>query len=219
MLAGVLSLASILYLNDRVGWRLEAPSRQRFPARGIDVSHHQGAIDWNEVAASGEVQFAYVKATEGTDFVDPRFETNWTEARAAGLRVGAYHFFTFSAPGRAQAANFLRTVPALADALPPTVDVEYEGNCAAPPDPTEVRRELGAWLSEVESRLGVVPIVYFTRAGYRAHGAAWPRHELWVRSLGAEPAIASWTAWQFTEDARVAGISGKVDMSVLGVTR
>src|SRR5262245_15828853 len=60
--------------------------------QGVDVSWHQGAIDWRTLAAD-DVAFAYIKATEGGDHVDERFAFNWREAGAAGLYRGAYHFF------------------------------------------------------------------------------------------------------------------------------
>src|SRR5687768_1484289 len=73
--------------------RLNYPSDERYPIRGIDVSHHQGAVDWKKVEAAG-IDFAYIKATEGRDHRDPRFDANWRAAEGA-LARGAYHFFTF----------------------------------------------------------------------------------------------------------------------------
>lgn len=108
---------------------------------GIDVSHHQGPINWNRVARD-DVSFAYIKATEGADFVDNQFAANWSEADSAGLLRGAYHFFTLCTAGEKQAENFLRVVPDDRDALPPAVDLELAGNCRARPDRTTVEREL-----------------------------------------------------------------------------
>src|SRR5688572_6854506 len=73
-------------------WRsiIVDPSDARFPVRGIDVSHHQGAIDWHSVKASGR-SFAFIKASEGADFRDTRFSENWQRAREAGIFTGAYH--------------------------------------------------------------------------------------------------------------------------------
>ena len=71
-----------------------SPDRNVYPLRGIDVSNHQGQIDWPRVAKD-DVAFAIIKATEGGDFVDKSFARNIEAARAAGLTVGAYHFFTF----------------------------------------------------------------------------------------------------------------------------
>src|SRR5262245_34821654 len=94
--------------------------------QGVDVSWHQGPIDWNAVSRA-EVRFAYVKATEGADYVDPRFAFNWREAHRAGLYVGAYHFFTLCRSGAQQASNFIQAVPVENGALPPAVDLEHMG--------------------------------------------------------------------------------------------
>src|SRR6476620_6575337 len=77
---------------------------------GIDVSNHQGDIDWSALAGSN-VAFAYIKATEGGDFRDKRFQLNWEGAKKAGITRGAYHFFTQCRPGAEQAKNFIATVP------------------------------------------------------------------------------------------------------------
>ena len=84
-------------------WRPALQDGERY---GIDVSAHQDAIDWQRVAEDN-IRFAYIKATEGGDFVDKRFDENWRGAGAAGLDRGAYHFFTLCTPGEAQARNFL----------------------------------------------------------------------------------------------------------------
>ena len=128
---------------------LRAPDRDRFPVRGIDVSHHQGPIDWDAVGASG-VAFAFIKASEGRDHLDPRFEENWNAAGAAGISRGAYHFFTFCTPGREQAAHFLEAAPPGSGELPPVADVEFTGNCTSWTDLEAVRNELEVFLELVE---------------------------------------------------------------------
>src|SRR5689334_3908175 len=110
----------------------QSPDRTTQSLRGIDVSHHQGVVDWGRVGKS-DVAFAILKATEGGDYVDETFTRNLAGAGAAGLVVGAYHFFTFCRPGAEQAANFLRVVPRDRPMLPPVVDIEFVGNCAARP--------------------------------------------------------------------------------------
>ncbi|TGU69877.1 lysozyme, partial [Mesorhizobium sp. M1C.F.Ca.ET.144.01.1.1] len=120
-----------------------SPDRAEFPIRGIDVSHHQGQIDWQRVAAD-DVAFAIIKATEGGTHVDTEFATNLREARAAGLAVGAYHFFTFCRPGADQAKNFIAAVPRGEALLPPVVDIEFGGNCPQRPSPQQLNAELAA---------------------------------------------------------------------------
>ncbi|MDE6377369.1 MAG: hypothetical protein K2K72_01335, partial [Duncaniella sp.] len=76
---------------------------------GIDISAHNGEIDFNKVRDEG-VKFVIVKATEGGTFKDRRFIENIRKAREAGLKVGAYHFFRFDTPGYIQGLNFVNSL-------------------------------------------------------------------------------------------------------------
>ena len=190
------------------------PDRERYPLRGIDVSHHQGAIDWRAVAAD-DVAFVYLKVSEGGDHRDRRFADNWRQARAAGLAVGAYHFFTFCRPGAEQARNFIDAVPVEADALPPAVDLEFGGNCGLRPDAARMRAQLDAFLAPTEATYGKPALLYVTPEFFDAYREALPARALWRRSiLHAPDARAPWTVWQYHNRARVAGIVGPVDLNV-----
>jgi lysozyme len=145
-----LVLACLVAAGCFLYFRPFSPDRGRYPVRGIDVSHHQGLIDWQRVAAD-DVAFAVIKATEGGDHVDDAFALNLREARAAGLAVGAYHFFTFCRPGADQARNFISIVPRNQPLLPPVVDIEFGGNCPQRPSPEQLNAELSAFLAPVEA--------------------------------------------------------------------
>lgn len=197
------------------------PSAENYPVRGIDVSHHQGVIDWQKVAGAG-VAFAYMKATEGGDFSDRRFAQNWREAGMTGLRRGAYHFFTFCRPGVDQAAHFIRTVPADPDMLPPAVDLEFGGNCSKNAGRLDVDKELPAFLDIVEAHYGRKALLYATPEFYDAHMAGKPiKNPLWLRSILFEPDYNEqpWTLWQYHNRGRVAGIKGPVDRNVFAGSR
>lgn len=195
-------------------WRSYRPSIERYPLRGIDVSHHQHAIDWSRVAAD-DVAFAYIKSTEGGDYRDDAFAHNWREARAAGLAVGAYHFFTFCRAGAEQADNVLATVPVQADALPLAVDLEFGGNCGRAPSPDALRRELDAFLAKVEPAYGKRVVFYLTSDALDAYAVALPPRALWRRSLLREPdPLSQWRIWQYHNRGRVDGIDGPVDLDV-----
>lgn len=205
--AMVAALAWLWFLH----WQ---PDRARYPLRGIDVSHHQGAIDWPAVAAD-DVAFAYLKASEGGEHRDRRFERNRREARAAGLAVGAYHFFTWCKPGAEQARNFIAAAPLEADALPPALDLEFGGNCGRSPDGAELRRELDTYLALVEAAYGRSVLLYVTPEFFAAHRQDLPARALWRRSIVRAPdASARWTLWQYHNRGRVRGIDGPVDLNV-----
>ncbi len=198
------------------------PSPERFPVRGIDVSHHQGEIDWTAVVGA-EIAFSFIKATEGADHHDPRFEENWRGAGAARLGRGAYHYFTFCTAGTAQAEHFLRVLPSDAPALPATVDVEFSGNCSNAPADGQVRTELADFLELVEAATGRKAILYVTRKAYRRivsgrfnDNPIWLRNTFWEPSLGNR---ATWAFWQHTDRGEVPGIKGAVDLNVFNGTK
>lgn len=188
----------------------------QFPVRGIDVSHHQGEIEW-EAVANARVRFAFIKATEGRDHLDTRFEHNWSAADRVGLHRGAYHFFTFCSPGDAQARHFLEVVPPTRGTLPPAVDVEFAGNCRSWTSIEEIRGELRAFLARLEQAWGRRPLLYITResesrivSGHFDDYPVWIRNTIWRPFGGGH----EWLFWQFTDDAELPGIGTPVDMNV-----
>lgn len=205
------------------------PSTPAKPARprerridGIDVSHHQGAIDWTAVAGDG-VRFAYLKATEGSTFTDPRFAENWRAATEAGLRVGAYHYFTLCADPAPQAEHYAATVEAAGPArraLPPVVDLELIGNCDPPPDRADLRADVEAFVADVEQRTGRRVVVY-THPDFDARygDALGLDRRRWVRRKGDVPPPGAWWIWQRSDSGSVAGIAGPVDLDVMRVRR
>ncbi|MEO5760058.1 MAG: GH25 family lysozyme [Mesorhizobium sp.] len=208
VVAGLVAAGGFLY------FRTFSPDRDRYPIRGIDVSHHQGQIDWRRVAAD-DVAFAVIKATEGGDHVDDAFAKNLQEARAAGLAVGAYHFFTFCRPGADQARNFISVVPHDQPLLPPVVDIEFGGNCPQRPTPEQLSAELQAFLGPVEATFGKPAIVYLTDEAEDAYAGRIAVRPLWRRSLVLRPDRDDWVYWQYHNRGRVDGITGDVDLNVL----
>lgn len=216
VLWGLASLVLVCFIaaGGYLYFRAFSPDRGKYPVRGIDVSHHQGLIDWRRVAAD-DVAFAVIKATEGGDHVDDAFYTNLREARAAGLAVGAYHFFTFCRPGADQAKNFISVVPHDQPLLPPVVDIEFGGNCPQRPTPEQLSAELAAFLAPVEAAFGKPAIVYLTDEAEQAYAGRIPARPLWLRSLLLQPDRGDWIYWQYHNKGRVDGINGDVDLNVL----
>jgi len=190
------------------------PNRATYPIRGIDVSHHQNEIDWRKVAAD-DVAFAFIKASEGGDHRDRRFALNWKEAQAAGLKVGAYHFFTFCRSGTDQAKNFLDVLGQQKGTLPAALDLEFGGNCAAKPEPSRIRAEIDNFLAPVERHTSKPVVLYVTPEFWDAYKDILPKRPLWVRSLFRQPHQSDWSYWQYHNAGRVDGISGRVDLNVV----
>lgn len=182
---------------------------------GVDVSHHQGPIDWTALA-SDNVTFAYIKATEGATHVDPRFADNWRDAGAAGLYRGAYHFFTLCRSGQAQAANFIATVPVEAGSLPPAVDMEHLGPCRDGPTITDVIGEMRAFMEAVGAHYGARPIIYTTREFHDLHLAEIRGERFWLRSLFQRPDYrqTDWVIWQHHNRASKRGVSAPIDLNI-----
>jgi lysozyme len=189
--------------------------------RGIDVSGHQGVIDWSRLKSAG-VEFAYIKASEGENFNDPRFSRNWYEAQQAGILRGAYHFFTLCRPGKAQAENFIRVVPKDPSALTPAVDAEHMGPCHDTPIIANVPAELEAFLAAVAAHFGKRPIIYTTAEFHDAYLAGrFPKDRFWIRRLFLQPRIREnqWVFWQYHNWGRRSGIDGPVDLDAFHGTR
>ncbi|MFD1703983.1 GH25 family lysozyme [Methylopila henanensis] len=192
------------------------------PIHGIDVAKYQGEIDWAGVRASG-VSFAFIKATEGGDRVDERFEQNWASARAAGVPRGAYHFYYFCRTGAEQAAWFIRNVPNDPAALPPVLDMEWNHlspSCKRRPPREEVLREMGVFLSMVERHFGKRPTIYTSVDFHRdILVGAFPGHHFWLRSVAGHPSLKyhvsrRFSFWQHTATGRIGGVTGNVDRNV-----
>jgi len=207
VIAGVAAIGWFVYVPE---YRPELQPGERY---GIDISNHQGKIDWDDVATDN-VSSVYMKATEGDDFVDKSFAANWSGAASAGIARGAYHFFTLCSSGAAQAANFLRVVPTDPQALPPAVDLEYSG-CSRRPDNATFQQELRIFIETVESKVGKPVVVYALPSFTKTYPIAdtWDR-ERWVRRLFRRPTNDGWAVWQVSDRGRVKGIDEPVDIDV-----
>jgi len=215
MILGLVSVSAVAI--TRVG----DLSRIALPVRGVDVSHHQGRIDWKALAGRG-ISFAFMKASEGRDHRDGRFHENWVRAGEAGVVRGAYHYFTFCSSGIAQAENFLGAAPPSTGTLPPVADVEFAGNCTQRPSVDSVRGELEVFLKRLEQAYRRKPILYVTRKAYRWIVADGFRdYPIWIRNMLWKPWLwgREWTFWQYTDRGTVAGVSGAVDLNVFAGSR
>ena len=188
-------------------------------ARGIDVSRHQDVVDWQAVARAG-VAFAWIKATEGGDYLDPAFRRNWSLAGAAGVRRGAYHFVYWCRPAADQARWFVMNVPDDPDALPPVLDVEWNPEsktCPGTVPAAKALAEMRTILAAMERATGRRPIIYAPRDFFgEVMAGELADYPLWVRGLGptlpAEYGDRSWQVRQYSETGRVPGIRGVVDL-------
>lgn len=186
-------------------------------AMGIDVSSYQRDIDWEQVAGDGYV-FAYIKATEGSGFTDTHFRLNWDGARAAGITVGAYHYFTLCSPGAEQAASFLAAAPPDDTALPPALDLEFDGACEERPEAVDAQAEINAFTHAVEKAWGRRMVIYSSSEWRDHYGlpVADSRPD-WLYSDRGRPSPEDWAVWQLRFDGTVSGIEDPVDIDVVRI--
>lgn len=211
----VIALAALAALLVAAGGWYWSQTAMGPHVNGVDVSHHQGAIDWRALARD-DVHFAYIKASEGGDFVDPRFGENWDAALAAGLYVGGYHFFTLCRPGEDQALHFAATLKADGPrVMPPAVDLEHMGPCRKGPAISDVEGEVRAFLAAMERLYGVRPILYTTQEFHDAYLTGLQNERFWLRSLFRKPGFRQddWIIWQHHNRGTKRGVRGPIDLN------
>jgi len=184
---------------------------------GLDVSHFQGDIDWAAVASAAK-HFAYIKATDGTSYTDPRYTRHYADSGSAGLLRGAYHFFRHGMPGADQASHFLNVANPRRGDLPPALDLE---DPPAGQSVGDYLTQAAAWVSAVGAAIGgQAPMIYCspsfwsdTLGGPDRFGSK----PLWVAHYTThDPTVPSpwsrFTFWQYTDSGSVSGISAKADL-------
>lgn len=193
--------------------------RTDYAVHGIDVSHYQSYIDWPSIARQ-DIDFAFVKASEGVSLRDSLFCDNWEGMQAAGILRGAYHFYRPRVSAIEQALNFFRVVNMNVGDLPPVLDVEVlDGATKA-----ELIVGIKTWLWMAELHYGIKPILYTNIKFYNKYLAGhFDEFPLWIaRYNSREPTLAcggKWQIWQYGNRGRVEGIEGDVDLNVFHGTR
>ncbi len=226
-LTAVLVVVALLFCFWNGIILLNNPSIEKYPVRGVDVSAYQGEIDWSVLSKQGNISFAFIKATEGSSFVDSRFEQNLKEAQKTELRVGVYHFFSFDSLGEKQAEHFINTVGNPINMLPPVIDVEFYGDKESnPPSRESVQKELGVMLERLEAHYGKKPIIYTTKEAYNLYiKGSYEQYDIWYRNVINDSGIPdgrAWTFWQYTNREKLDGYKGEekyIDMNVFNGTK
>jgi lysozyme len=162
------------------------------------------------------ISFAFIKATEGTDYKDSRFDYNWKESQKAGIMRGAYHYFLPHKDIEEQIAFFKKNVKLEKGDLPPVLDVEITGGLS----PTALRKNIKIWMKAMEKHYNVRPILYTYKSFYIQHlnTAEFKEFPLWVahyyqRDISM-PNGRRWSFWQHTDKGSVNGIDAPVDFNV-----
>ena len=184
---------------------------------GIDVSHHQGKIDWATVATDKRVGFVYIRASNGTKG-DSNYHNNLAAAKRQGIAVGSYHFLNPNSPVQAQFKNFSNRVKRGEQDLIPVIDIEDVPELGVLWKPQQARDFLAEFAELVRKHYGVTPMIYTSNKFFTDYlGRAFAGLPLFIARYGTlEPNPlngAQWTLWQFTKHGRLDGINHMVDLS------
>lgn len=188
---------------------------------GVDVSSWQGSINWGAVRSAG-IEFAWMKATEGTSYKDPTFSANYLGAYNAGVIRGAYHFARPDVSGGAEQAAFFASNGGAWSrdnlTLPGVMDIE--GSCYGK-TPAAMQSWILDFYNTYKARTGRDIVIYTSASWWNSCTGGWTgmsaRSPLWVAhwTSAGSPSIPQgfpfWTVWQYTSTGSVSGISGNVD--------
>lgn len=189
-----------------------------YEVHGVDVSHHQGRINWAEVDTMNvngiTIDFAFLKATEGITRQDREFARNWKKTKDAGILRGAYHFFHPTRDAAEQAKNFINQVKLEPGDLPPVLDIEVSNRRSK----KVIVDGALKWCELIEEHYGIKPIIYTSPGFYNKYLADdFEDYPLWIAHYYKEkPSIShrKWQFWQHTDKAKINGITGGVDLNV-----
>lgn len=192
-----------------------------YPVKGVDVSSYQRNIDWKGLESEG-IRFAFIKATEGSDHQDSRFEYNWKEANGTDMKVGAYHFLSYDTPGETQAENYIGVVGKKWGMLPPVVDVEFYGEYLENhPASEKVYKVLDVVLDMLEKEYGKKPIIYTNTYIYNTYiSGKYKDYHIWISNPDIPDSLPDGKDWIFCQytfkgvSQYVAGGEKYVDMNV-----
>ena len=212
-LVSALVALSLLYV---LAFKQPSANAAEYPIQGFDVSHHQKDIEWKKISPQ-KYRFVYLKATEGGDFKDRKFQENWLKAREQGFLVGAYHFYRLCRDGQIQAQNFIDSVPNKVDALPPVIDLEYDSKCIDTFSKEQLLVEIQIMHDALHRHYGKQPIFYVSKSFYNIVLAGHFSHvPLWVREYKGLPELKDqpqWHFWQYSQSGRISGIKTAVDLN------
>jgi len=188
----------------------------KYKTHGIDVSHHNGHINWKLVSQmkvdSIHVDFAFIKSTEGLTFKDKKFGYNWKNSKKNGVIRGAYHYFHPDKSGIEQAKHFAKVADLKKGDFAPVIDLEEDkGQSKA-----TIIKESKAFMNYLEKQYGVKPILYTYHSFYQKYLVGeFDNYPLWLAHYHiSNPKNNVWNFWQHSDRGNVNGIKGKVDFNV-----
>ena len=196
---------------------------EKFEVKGVDVSEYQGEVDWEKIKEQN-IDFAFIKATEGSKGKDSFFDKNYEKLKNMDMLLGLYHFFSFESSGEEQADNYIKVVGKIendGNIMLPIIDIEYYSYYKkAKPDKEWVIEELQKMLEKLEKTYRVKPIIYTTMEFYQEYiEGKFLEYDIWIRNILTKPSLENreWKFWQYTGRGRLEGYNGEekfIDLNV-----
>ena len=203
-------------------WRAlygDAEYPEGYEIHGIDISHYQGKIDWeqlkNAMIEGCPVRFVIIKSTEGASRLDDHFRENFNQVRDYGFIRGVYHFWSNKSSAREQAYYFLDKVHLTEGDLPPVLDIEHK---PADKSVDDFQRDVLTWLHIVEDKYHAKPIIY-TYYKFKEKYLSSPvfdDYPYWIAHYYVDKVQyqGKWKFWQHTDAGKLPGIKGYVDFNI-----
>lgn len=188
----------------------------KYKVHGIDVSHYQGKINWKLVSEmkvdSVDIDFVFIKATEGVSFQDKNFNKNWKGIKEHKMIRGAYHYFKPKLDGKRQAKHFCNIVKLKKGDLPPVIDIEETQGLSS----SKIYKEVKEMADYLENQYQVKPIIYTYHDFYKLHfKGKFDHYPIWIAHYNVQkPESNLWNFWQLSDKSRVSGIHNYVDFNV-----
>ena len=203
-------------------WRAlygDAEYPEGYEIHGIDISHYQGKIDWeqltNAMIKGCPVRFVIIKSTEGSSRLDENFRENFNQARDFGFIRGVYHFWSNKSTAREQAYYFLDQVHLTDGDLPPVLDIEHK---PADKSVEDFQRDVLTWLHIVEDKYHVKPIIhtYYKFKEQYLSAPVFEDYPYWIAHYYVDKVQykGKWKFWQHTDVGKLPGIKGYVDFNI-----
>ena len=182
---------------------------------GIDISHYQGNVFWEAIGNNSKMYYVYLKATEGGDLIDAKYEQNIQLAHQYGLKVGSYHFYRARTPQEVQLRNFMAQCRPGEQDLVPMIDVETKSGLSN----EAFRDSLSKFLILVEKKYKQKPLIY-TGANFYDHylsGGMLDDYKIMIAQyMAKEPVLVDGrdvTMWQYTGKGHINGVNGYIHKS------
>lgn len=217
MVGNHIFIRSILFLLILVQFKSENNFLKKNKTNdfGIDISNHNGYILWDSVFqdTNFKIKFVFIKATEGSDFIDKRFKSNLESLKKFEIEKGSYHYYKADVNSEIQFNNYKKIVDKDMFESPPILDIEELPTIQSK---SNWIKGILNWLKLAESYYGKKPIIYSCDVFYKTYLTELSNYDIWIANYNNvdKPITDKIKYWQFTDKGKIKGIKGYVDLNI-----